>query len=91
MPEILFVGLLVVLHTLSMNWVFLLLNFPMLLWLLFVYTSSPRGMSKLYTATELSDPDVMNSSVRRLVFKIIFHLLHFFAYVYLAVISVVTT
>lgn len=89
-PEILAVGLIVLLHLLTFNWIPVATTLPILAWLIYMYRATPRGYVSLYDSTTICDQRVLNGHVRRCVLKITFHLIHFLAYMYMAIISLIT-
>lgn len=84
------VGILVVLHLLTLNWIPVATTLPILAWIIYSYRSSPRGYVNLFDPTSICDQTVLNRHVRKGLFKIAFHLVHFLAYMYLAIIAIIT-
>lgn len=89
-PEILAVGLLLVIHLLTFNWIPVATTLPMVAWLIYMYRTTPRGYASLYDSTTICDERVLNRHVRHCVMKITFHLIHFLSYMYMAIISLIT-
>lgn len=84
------VGILVVLHVMTMNWLPVSTTLPMLAYLIYMHHSVPRGYASLYDSTNICDQRVLTKHVRICLFKIPFHLIHFLAYLYMAIITLVT-
>lgn len=89
-PEILAVGIIVLMHLLTLNWIPVATTLPMLASLIYLYRATPRGYVSLYDSTTICDHRILNGHVRLCVLKIAFHLVHFLAYMYMAIISLIT-
>ena len=89
-PEILAFGLLVLIHIVTLNWILVATNFPMLMYIAYKYYSVPRGNIGMFDPAEIYNKDKMRSYLRQYLVKIVFHVLHSVAYMYLALIALIT-
>jgi len=88
-PEILCICLIVTIHALTMNWIPVATTLPLLAWMIYVYRSSPRG--HVFEPTSICDKRVLKLNAKCCMFKIVFNLVHFVFYMYLAIIALITT
>lgn len=90
MPEIICVGLLLILHLLTFNWIPLTTITPLMAWIIYSYRSGPRGDSRVFDAATICDQSIMNKHVRRNLFKTVFYTIHFIAFMYMALLELNT-
>lgn len=86
----LLVGLLVTLHLLTLNWVPTATFMPILAWLIYSYKTDRRGYVNLYDVTTISNQSVINKHVRRNLFRAVHYIVHFVAFMYMAVLDINT-
>uniref|UniRef100_A0A6G1SCH6 Protein cornichon 4 n=1 Tax=Aceria tosichella TaxID=561515 RepID=A0A6G1SCH6_9ACAR len=91
MPELLCVGLVVVLHLMTLNWIPTATFLPMLAWLIYTHRSNSQGYVNLYDTSTICDQRVINKHVRRNFFKTIHYIIHFVAFLYVAILELNTT
>lgn len=87
LPEILCVGLLVTLQVVTINWIPISTTLPILLWLVYLYKSNPRGYVNLFDAVTICDQRVLNRHVRRNFFKTVIYSVHFVTFLYMAILE----
>ena len=90
MPELFCVGLVVVLHLMTLNWIPTATFLPMLAWLIYTHRSNPQGYVNLYDTSTICDQRVINKHVRRNFFKTIHYIIHFVAFLYVAILELNT-
>ncbi|KAG9509603.1 Protein cornichon-like 4, partial [Fragariocoptes setiger] len=89
-PEIMAFGVLIFLHLVTMSWLLLLINVPMLAWICYKYYTIPRGHLGLYDPVEIYNRKNMSRFTRQHLIKMVFHIGHFVIYMYMMIYSIIT-
>ena len=89
-PELISVGALLTIHLVTLNPIPVMTTAPMLAWLIYMYRTNPRGYVSLFDSSNICDQKVLKMHVRHCLFKTVFHLAHFTAYMYMAILTLNT-
>jgi len=82
LPEMVAHGVITVLLLAHFQWIFFLLNAPLLGWLVYRYVNKPAGNLGLYDPTEIHNRHELKAFLKEAMIKLGFHLVFFFLYLY---------
>ncbi|XP_074596012.1 cornichon-like protein [Brevipalpus obovatus] len=91
LPEIVCHSLLLVLLLLTGHWFFFLVNAPIVAWIIYRYYTVPVGSMGMFDPADiLYKTNNLKTFTIRYMARLLFHLIHFFAYLYCLIIALLT-
>lgn len=87
LPEMVAHGVITVLLLFHFQWLFFLLNAPLLGWLIYRFVNKPAGNVGLYDPAEIHNRHELKLFLKEAMIKLGFHLVFFFLYLYSMIVA----